>query len=120
VAWRYFFERWRATSVPTAARVNPSAEARSHLPGPSIQGEPGLLPLDPHPGIRTVVIVAMLLATLAGCGRAAVRATEKELLADQVMIFDEDPQEATADDHILTNREGSAGGHGGGGGCGCN
>jgi hypothetical protein len=23
-------------------------------------------------------------------------------------------------DHILTNREGSAGGHGGGGGCGCN
>jgi hypothetical protein len=67
-----------------------------------------------------VAIVVGLGLALSGCGRAAVRATEKELLADQVMVFDEDPQAASADDHILTNREGSAGGHGGGGGCGCN
>jgi hypothetical protein len=56
-----------------------------------------------------------------GCGRHAVRASEKEFLADQVMVFDNDPHEAAADDHILVNREGAAGGHGAaGGGCGCN
>ncbi|HEY6173770.1 MAG TPA: DUF4266 domain-containing protein [Kofleriaceae bacterium] len=72
-------------------------------------------------------IVAIVLATsaltgaLAGCGRQAVRAAEKEFLADQVMVFDDDRHEASSDDHIRTNREGAAGGHGaGGGGCGCN
>ena len=64
------------------------------------------------------LLVAVLLA---GCGRNAVRASEKEFLADQVMIFDDDGQEAAADEHVLTNREGAAGGAGtGGGGCGCN
>jgi hypothetical protein len=64
---------------------------------------------------------AVLVLSLAGCGRNAVRASEKEFLADQVMIFDDDPQEASADEHILSNREGSAGGGGArGGGCGCN
>ena len=63
----------------------------------------------------------LLVALLAGCGRQAVRASEKEFLADQVMVFDDDPQDTSAEDHILTNREGAAGGHGaGGGGCGCN
>lgn len=67
----------------------------------------------------SVVIVALL--GTAACGRNAVRASEKEFLADQVMVFDEDGQETAADDHILSNREGSAGGHGSrGGGCGCN
>lgn len=62
-----------------------------------------------------------LLAAAAGCGRQAVRASEKEFLADRVMIFDEDGQEAAADEHVLSNREGSTGGKGtGGGGCGCN
>ena len=69
-------------------------------------------------------IVAIVLAALslgAGCGRQAVRAAEKEFLADQVMVFDDDRHEASSDDHIRTNREGAAGGHGaGGGGCGCN
>jgi hypothetical protein len=65
--------------------------------------------------------VAGLLAPLTGCGRQAVRAAEKEFLADQVMVFDDDPHEAASDDHIRSNREGAAGGHGaGGGGCGCN
>ncbi|HET7503118.1 MAG TPA: DUF4266 domain-containing protein [Kofleriaceae bacterium] len=75
------------------------------------------------------IIVAILVvaagvggaAPLAGCGRQAVRAAEKEFLADQVMVFDDDPHEASSDDHIRSNREGAAGGHGaGGGGCGCN
>jgi hypothetical protein len=57
----------------------------------------------------------------AGCGRHAVRANEKELLADPIMVFDQDHQESAADEHVLTNREGAAGGTGaGGGGCGCN
>ena len=62
----------------------------------------------------------VLAVLLAGCGRNAVRASEKEFLADQVMIFDDDGQEAAADEHIMTNREGAAGGRGSkGGGCGC-
>ena len=61
------------------------------------------------------------ITLLGSCGRNAVRASEKEFLADQVMMFDEDGQEASADEHVLTNREGSAGGKGSkGGGCGCN
>ena len=64
---------------------------------------------------------AVLVLSLASCGRNAVRASEKEFLADQIMIFDDDPQEASADEHVLSNREGSAGGGGArGGGCGCN
>jgi hypothetical protein len=42
-------------------------------------------------------------------------------LADRIMQFDADSQEAAADEHIHSNREGSTGGRGtGGGGCGCN
>lgn len=69
-------------------------------------------------GLVAAILVA---AVAAGCGRQAVRAAEKEFLADQVMVFDEDRHESSSDDHIRTNREGAAGGHGaGGGGCGCN
>jgi hypothetical protein len=76
-------------------------------------------------GILVAIVLAAAVATLAaplgGCGRQAVRAAEKEFLADQVMVFDDDPHEAASDDHIRSNREGAAGGHGaGGGGCGCN
>lgn len=67
----------------------------------------------------SALLVVALFAV--GCGRQAVRASEKAILADQVMVFDNDPQETAAEDHLLTNREGAAGGHGaGGGGCGCN
>ncbi len=67
-------------------------------------------------------LVLVVVATLAaGCGRQAVRASEKQFLADQVMVFDDDPQHAAANEHVRTNREGAAGGQGaGGGGCGCN
>lgn len=65
------------------------------------------------------LLVGLLLA--AGCGRFAVRPSEKEHLADRTMRFDADRQEAAADDHVQNNREGSAGGRGtSGGGCGCN
>jgi hypothetical protein len=63
----------------------------------------------------------VILSAVAGCGRYAVRPDEKEFLADRIMQPDSDPVEAAHDQHILTNREGSAGGSGaGGGGCGCN
>lgn len=63
----------------------------------------------------------VVIALTSGCGRQAVRASEKQFLADQVMVFDNDPQETAADDHVMENREGASGGHGaGGGGCGCN
>ncbi len=68
-----------------------------------------------------LMVAGTLAGTLGGCGRTAVRASEKEFLADKVMIFDNDPQETSSDDHIRSNREGASGGHGaGGGGCGCN
>ena len=68
-----------------------------------------------------IAFVLALVVGLSACGRTAVRASEKEFLADQVMVFDNDPHEASSDDHIMSNREGAAGGHGaGGGGCGCN
>jgi hypothetical protein len=75
-----------------------------------------------RPGSRRALVLAALIAlAAAGCGRFAVRASEKEYLADPVMVFDQDPQTSAADDHVLTNREGHAGGNGaGGGGCGCN
>ncbi|MBA3500758.1 MAG: DUF4266 domain-containing protein [Deltaproteobacteria bacterium] len=66
------------------------------------------------------VLIVIVLASV-GCGRQAVRASEKKFLADQVMVFDQDPHESSANDHVRTNREGAAGGNGaGGGGCGCN
>lgn len=68
-----------------------------------------------------ILAFALLLLCLSACGRHAVRASEKEFLADQVMVFDSDGQETAADQHVLSNREGSAGGSGAsGGGCGCN
>lgn len=66
-------------------------------------------------------LLFVIAALVGACGRQAVRASEKEFLADQVMVFDNDPHETESDDHIMSNREGASGGHGaGGGGCGCN
>ena len=71
--------------------------------------------------MRSLSILIVVAALAAGCGRQAVRASEKQFLADQVMIFDDDPHEASTGEHVRTNREGAAGGKGaGGGGCGCN
>ena len=66
-------------------------------------------------------IVLLLVIALAACGKQAVRASEKKFLADQVMVFDQDPHDTSSKEHVRTNREGAAGGNGaGGGGCGCN
>ena len=66
-------------------------------------------------------LLLLVVAASIGCGRTAVRASEKEFLADQIMVFDNNPHESEADNHVLSNREGAAGGHGAaGGGCGCN
>ncbi len=67
------------------------------------------------------LILFVLAVAVAGCGRYAVRPDEKEYLADRIMQLDYDTQEIAADQHVLSNREGSSGGYGtGGGGCGCN
>ncbi len=73
--------------------------------------------------MRIVVslVLALAASSSAGCGRHAVRASEKAYLADPVMMFDDDPHEASTNEHVRQNREGAAGGTGaGGGGCGCN
>jgi hypothetical protein len=68
-----------------------------------------------------LLLLCMAVSIASGCGRAAVRASEKEFLADRIMVFDNNPQEVEADNHVISEREGAAGGHGaGGGGCGCN
>ena len=67
------------------------------------------------------LVALALSAALGGCGRFAVRPSEKEYLSDRTMRFDTDQQEASADQHVADNREGSVGGGGtAGGGCGCN
>lgn len=67
------------------------------------------------------LLAIVVVISLAACGRAAVRASEKKYLADPVMTFDDDPHETSSNEHVRTNREGAAGGKGaGGGGCGCN
>ncbi len=57
-----------------------------------------------------VLAAALALATLlAGCGRHAVRPSQKTLLSDRVMQFDDDPRGAAAERRVETSHEGSAG-----------
>jgi hypothetical protein len=75
-----------------------------------------------HSRFRSDKIVVLIgLSLLAsGCARA-VLPSEKAYLADPIMQFGSDPLETAADAHIMSNREGAAGGNGtAGGGCGCN
>jgi hypothetical protein len=68
-----------------------------------------------------LILLVAPAATVGGCGRYAVRANEKEHLADRTMQFDPDPQDSSASEHALSTREGSSGGGSSrGGGCGCN
>lgn len=58
------------------------------------------------------------LAALTGC--ATVTPVERDVLADPIMIFDENPIEKGHLEHHRDYLEGSAGGTGSrGGGCGC-
>ena len=71
--------------------------------------------------MHQILVIFVFAALAVGCGRHAVRASEKAFLADQVMVFDDDPHQSSSDEHLRTNREAAAGGKGaGGGGCGCN
>jgi hypothetical protein len=68
------------------------------------------------------ILVGVLLAA-GGCSTAkwTVKPHQRELLADRIMQPDGNPQETSADEHTLANREGAIGGTGtSGGGCGCN
>jgi hypothetical protein len=70
---------------------------------------------------KWTILCALLVSLASGCGRYAVRADEKEFLADRIMQPDYDQTEQSVEQHILTNREGASGGYGAsGGGCGCN
>jgi hypothetical protein len=64
-------------------------------------------------------VVALLLVSASGC--ATVRPEDRELLADPAMSFGAGTMEQRHEQHVLENREGSAGaGTTTGGGCGCN
>lgn len=67
-----------------------------------------------------LLLVLACGVSVSGCARA-VLPSEKAYLADPIMQFDADGLEASADEHVHSNREGAAGGSGTrGGGCGCN
>lgn len=71
--------------------------------------------------MKTIVLLFVIAGAASGCGRYAVRADEKEFLADRIMQADYDEMETANDQHVLSNREGAQGGYGAaGGGCGCN
>ncbi len=71
--------------------------------------------------MKHLLALALVSLALAACGRNAVRANEKEFLADRIMVFDSDTQDTQSDQHIQAEREGAVGGKGTqGGGCGCN
>jgi hypothetical protein len=62
-----------------------------------------------------------LVLALVTAGCAAVRPYEREFLADDIMLFEADAEEAARELHWIEAREGSSGGTGGaGGGCACN
>jgi len=63
----------------------------------------------------------VVLVALGGAGCATVRPYEKEHLADPIMSFRTEVEEAQRDLHWIEAREGSTGGAGGAaGGCACN
>jgi hypothetical protein len=63
---------------------------------------------------KRVLIAAALGGAMIGCGRYAVRASEKAYLVDRVMVFCDDGQESAAEERVLESREGSTGGSGAG------
>ena len=69
--------------------------------------------------VATLLAVAFALLFASGC--VMVRPEEREYLADPAMTFGSEGIAGEHEDHVLTNREGTAGaGAVVGGGCGCN
>lgn len=69
------------------------------------------------------MLLALVLGAVAALASACVtvRPEEKEFLAEPSMIYGSEGATAGHEDHVLSNREGSAGASGAtGGGCGCN
>lgn len=98
-----------AVSTPSRTPIGAPERARA-----GARGRRHVLPL-----------VFLALGALAGCAGKTpawtVKPHQREFLADRIMRFDADAQAASADEHILANREGAMGGTGtSGGGCGCN
>jgi hypothetical protein len=63
----------------------------------------------------------LLLLTSGSVGCVTVKPHEKELLADPAMTYGSGGEASLQEEHVLANREGSAGAaSGSGGGCGCN
>jgi hypothetical protein len=73
---------------------------------------------------KPFLILGLTLASLVGgcsVSKWTVKPHQRELLADRIMQLDAEEQERSAEEHILSNREGAIGGTGtSGGGCGCN
>lgn len=70
---------------------------------------------------RCAACVGLILAIASTAGCVTVRPEDKEFLAEPSMIFGSEGATAAHEDHVLSNREGSAGATGAaGGGCGCN
>jgi hypothetical protein len=79
----------------------------------------------PSPFFSKIIFVVLVAASVwsGGCSLSkwTVKPHQRELLADRIMQLDADAQERSAEEHILSNREGAIGGTGtSGGGCGCN
>jgi hypothetical protein len=73
--------------------------------------------------LAVLLVVAALGLGSGGCAvsKWTVRPHQRGLLADRIMQLDAEGQERSAEEHILSNREGAVGGNGtSGGGCGCN
>lgn len=67
------------------------------------------------------LVVLSLGSTVALGGCVTVKPQQRAVLADPIMQFEGDPQQAAQLRHAIDNREGSYGGGGvSGGGCGCN
>lgn len=68
-----------------------------------------------------IVLALALIAAFAASGCVTVRPEQREFLADTSMTFGSGGQAEMDMDHVLENREGSAGAATvSGGGCGCN
>ncbi|MDB4942749.1 MAG: hypothetical protein JWP97_2283 [Labilithrix sp.] len=69
--------------------------------------------------LARVLAAGGVLASLSAC--VTVKPQQRAVLADPIMQFEGDPQQAQQLRHAIDNREGSYGGGGvSGGGCGCN
>ena len=71
--------------------------------------------------MKTLLLLAALCSSLAGCANLGVKPWDREVLAREDMQLDANALDTAFDDHIYFSKEGTSGGRGfGGGGCGCN